>query len=54
LGIGSPFFGIFYKHVIVNAASNYTGYFFDDVMKTPLEIGLIFGAWTLFEIPVMK
>jgi PPP family 3-phenylpropionic acid transporter len=45
---------IFLNGVVSNAAANYTGYFFDDVMKTPLEIGLIFGAWTLFEIPVMK
>ena len=44
---------IFLIGVVSNAASNYTGYFFDDVMKTPLEIGLIFGTWTLFEIPVM-
>ena len=44
---------IFLNGVFSNAASSYTGYFFDDVMKTPLEIGLIFGAWTLFEIPVM-
>jgi MFS family permease len=39
--------------IVGNASSNYTSYFFDDVMKTPLEIGLIFGTWTLFEIPVM-
>lgn len=44
---------IFLSGVVSSAASNYTGYFFDDVMKTPLEIGLIFGTWTLFEIPVM-
>jgi PPP family 3-phenylpropionic acid transporter len=45
---------IFLNGMVSNAAANYTGYFFDDVMKTPLEIGLIFGTWTLFEIPVMK
>jgi len=45
---------IFLNGVVSNAAANYTSYFFDDVMKTPLEIGLIFGTWTLFEIPVMK
>lgn len=44
---------VFLNGVLSNGASNYTGYFFDDVMKTPLEIGLIFGTWTLFEIPVM-
>ncbi len=45
---------IFLNGVVSNAAANYTSYFFDDVMKTPLEIGVIFGTWTLFEIPVMK
>lgn len=44
---------IFLSGVVSNAASSYTGYFFDDVMKTPLEIGLIFGTWTLLEVPVM-
>jgi len=44
---------IFLNGIIANAAANYTSYFFDDVMKTPMEIGLIFGAWTLLEIPVM-
>ncbi len=45
---------IFLNGMVANAAANYTSYFFDDVMKTPLEIGLIFGVWTLFEIPVMR
>lgn len=40
--------------VVSNMSYIYTGYFFDDVMRTPLEIGLILGTWTLFEIPVMK
>lgn len=44
---------IFFSGVVSGAAANYTGYFFDDVMRSPLEIGLIFGTWTLFEIPVM-
>ena len=44
---------IFLNGVVTNASANYTSYFFDDVMKTPLEIGLILGTWTLFEIPVM-
>jgi PPP family 3-phenylpropionic acid transporter len=39
--------------IIANASANYTTYFFDDVMKTPLEICFIYGAWTIFEIPVM-
>lgn len=45
---------IFFTGVVSNASYTYTGYFFDDVMKTPLEIGLILGTWTIFEIPVMK
>ena len=45
---------IFLNGMFANAAANYTSYFFDDVMKTPLEIGLIFSVWTLFEIPVMR
>ncbi|EKD21863.1 MAG: hypothetical protein ACD_87C00297G0002 [uncultured bacterium] len=45
---------IFFVGVVSNASYTYTGYFFDDVMKTPLEIGLILGTWTIFEIPVMK
>jgi MFS family permease len=44
---------IFLNGLVSNASYIYTGYFFDDVMKTPLEIGLILGTWTLFEIPVM-
>lgn len=44
---------IFLNGIVANASANYTSYFFDDVMKTPFEIGLIFGTWTLFEIPVM-
>ena len=31
----------------------YSSYFFDDVMDSPFEIGLVFGTWTIFEIPVM-
>jgi PPP family 3-phenylpropionic acid transporter len=45
---------IFLNGLVSNTSYTYTGYFFDDVMKTPLEIGLILGTWTLFEIPVMK
>jgi PPP family 3-phenylpropionic acid transporter len=39
--------------MIFNACYTYVGYFFDDVMHSFWEIGLIFGLWTLFEIPVM-
>ena len=44
---------IFLTGVVSNASYIYIGYFFDDVMKTPLEIGFILGTWTIFEIPVM-
>jgi PPP family 3-phenylpropionic acid transporter len=44
---------IFLSGVVLNASYIYIGYFFDDVMKTPLEIGWILGTWTLFEIPVL-
>ena len=45
---------IFFTGVVSNASYIYVGYFFDDVMKTPLEIGFILGTWTIFEIPVMR
>ena len=45
---------IFLNGLVSNMSYIYTGYFFDDVMKTPLEIGLVLGTWTIFEIPVMK
>jgi len=43
----------FVAGVVENATSNYIGYFFDDVMTTPLRTGLIFSIWTALEIPVM-
>lgn len=39
--------------IIDSATSMYMGYFFDDVMNTPLKIGIMFSVWTTFEIPVM-
>ncbi|MBN2804639.1 MAG: MFS transporter [Deltaproteobacteria bacterium] len=39
--------------IVFNASFIYTSYFFDDVLETPLQIGLIFGTWTVFEIPIM-
>jgi hypothetical protein len=39
--------------VVGSASFSYMSYFFDDVMRTPFEIGLVFGTWTLFEIPIM-
>jgi MFS family permease len=45
---------IFLTGVVSNMSYIYTGYFFDDIMKNPLQIGLILGTWTIFEIPVMK
>ena len=44
---------IFLHGVVTTSSFTYTGYFFDDVLKTPLEIGFILGTWTIFEIPVM-
>ncbi|MDA8123723.1 MAG: MFS transporter [Deltaproteobacteria bacterium] len=44
---------VFLSGVVLNASYIYIGYFFDDIMKTPLEIGWILGTWTLFEIPVL-
>ncbi len=45
---------VFLAGVVFGASFLYTGYFFDDVMPTPLEIGLVLGTWTIFEIPVMR
>ena len=44
---------IFLHGVVTTSSFTYTGYFFDDVLKTPLEIGFILGTWAIFEIPVM-
>ncbi len=44
---------IFIYGLIYNTTTNYLGYFFDDIMKSYWQIGLIFGTWTIFEIPVM-
>jgi PPP family 3-phenylpropionic acid transporter len=45
---------IFLNGLIYNMTFTYLGYFFDDIMKSFWQIGLIFGSWTLFEIPVMR
>lgn len=44
---------IFLHGVVTTSSFSYTGYFLDDVMKTPLEIGFLLGSWAIFEIPVM-
>ncbi len=44
---------MFLVGVVSNASYIYIGYFFDDVMQTPLEIGAVLGTWTIFEVPVM-
>lgn len=44
---------VFIYGTAYNAAATYFAYFFDDVMKSFWQMGLIFGTWTLFEIPVM-
>lgn len=40
---------------VVESAVNmqYMGYFLDEVIDSPFKIGLIFGCWTAFELPVM-
>jgi PPP family 3-phenylpropionic acid transporter len=44
---------MFMYGVIYNMTFSYLGYFFDDVMQSFWQMGLIFGTWTIFEIPVM-
>ncbi len=44
---------IFLHGVVTTSSFTYVGYFFDDVMKSPMEIGFVLGTWALFEIPVM-
>jgi len=44
---------IFLYGLIYNMTFNYLGYFFDDIMSSFWQMGLIFGTWTIFEIPVM-
>lgn len=44
---------IFLNGIVASACFNYMAYFFDDIMKSYFSMGLIFGTWTLFEIPVM-
>lgn len=44
---------IFLHGIVTTSSFTYTGYFFDDVLKSPLEIGFILGTWAIFEIPVM-
>jgi PPP family 3-phenylpropionic acid transporter len=44
---------IFLNGLIYNATYTYTGYFFDEIMSSFWQIGLIFGTWSIFEIPIM-
>ena len=44
---------IFLHGVVTTSSFSYTGYFLDDVMASPMEIGIVLGTWALFEIPVM-
>ena len=39
--------------IMWSASFLYTSYFFDDVLDNPFQMGLVFGTWTIFEIPVM-
>ena len=48
------FLGFAFLGGVINTSTFlYLGYFFEGVMKNPLEIGLVFGLWTLLEFPVM-
>jgi len=44
---------IFLNGIVSMACFNYMAYFFDDIMKSYFRMGLIFGTWTIFEIPIM-
>lgn len=44
---------IFLNGIVAMACFNYMAYFFDDIMKSYFRMGLIFGTWTIFEIPIM-
>jgi len=44
---------VFLEGIIMTSTDSYLGYFFDDVMKSPLQIGLVYCFWTTFEIPVL-
>jgi PPP family 3-phenylpropionic acid transporter len=44
---------VFLEGIIMTGTGSYLAYFFDDVMKSPLQIGLVFCFWTTFEIPVL-
>ena len=44
---------VFLNGIVSMACFNYMAYFFDDITKNYFDMGLIFGTWTLFEIPVM-
>lgn len=39
--------------IMFAASFLYTSYFFDDVLDNPFQMGLVFGTWTIFEIPIM-
>ena len=48
------FLGFAFLGGVINTSTFlYLGYFFEEVMKNPLQIGLVFGLWTLLEFPVM-
>ncbi len=44
---------IFLNGIVAMACFDYMAYFFDDIMQSYFRMGLIFGTWTIFEIPVM-
>jgi PPP family 3-phenylpropionic acid transporter len=44
---------VFIEGIISIACYNYMAFFFDDVMHSYFYMGLIFGTWTILEIPAM-
>jgi len=44
---------VFLEGIVMMSTDSYLGYFFDDVMKSPLQIGAVYCFWTTFEIPVL-
>ncbi|MDR0304833.1 MAG: MFS transporter [Chitinispirillales bacterium] len=44
---------VFLEGIVMTSTDSYLGYFFDDVMKSPLQIGMVYCFWTTFEIPVL-
>ncbi len=44
---------LFFYGMVMSATSNFFSYFFEDVMHSSFETGIIFCVWTFLEIPIM-